>query len=105
MHLHLHHLVWSSISHLVIVTIRLSGRLNLCKERFKVGVVEGSLCRYTPSRVINQHLLKQVETVVIEVGAKGVVVVTLPLGKRWFEVGVGCDTRPGLLRRCTENAT
>lgn len=103
MHLHLHHLVWSSISHLVIVAIRLSGRLLLCKERFKIGVVEGSLGRYTPSRVVHEHLLEQVEAVVIEVSAKGVVVVALPLGEGWFKVGVRCDTRPSLLRRCTEN--
>jgi hypothetical protein len=49
-------------------------------------------------------LLEQVETVVVEVGAKGVVVITLPLGKGWLEVGVGCDTRPSLLRRSAENA-
>lgn len=58
-HLHLHHLVWSCVSHLVIVAIRLSRCLLLCQVRLKVGVVEGSLGRDTPCWVIHQHHLEQ----------------------------------------------
>lgn len=103
-HLHLHHLIWSSISNLVIIAIRLSRCLLLCQERFKIGVVESPLGRNSPRRVVDQHHLEQFETVVVKRAAERIAIITLPLGEGCFEVRVRCDTWPDLFGGRTKSA-
>ena len=57
----------------------------------------GLLGRYAAGRIVNQHQFKKVEAVIVEVGADGFELITLPFGEGCFEVGEAGlvrDTRP-----------
>lgn len=37
--------------------------------------------------VVDEHLLEEIETILVEIRAQWVVVVALPLRERWLEIG------------------
>lgn len=80
--MHVRHRVGSLISHLVIVSIRLIGRmLLLLYVLLEVRVVASCLGRDTSGRVVDEHHLEKLEAGVVEAVAEDIVVVTLPLGE------------------------
>lgn len=80
--MHVRHREGSLISHLVIVPIRLIGRmLLLLYVLLKVRVVASCLGRDASGRVVDEHHLEKLEAGVVEAVAEDIVVVTLPLGE------------------------
>ena len=78
----------------IAVTIRLG----------EIWVNYGLLGRNAASGVVDEEVVEQVETYVVERGDNGSDVGLVPLGKRGLEVGEGGDAGPVLLGGCAENA-
>jgi hypothetical protein len=71
---------------------------------FEVWVLACCLGGYASRRVVNQHHLKELQSILIEVRAQSLVHVSLPLGEGWFEVGEAGlvrNSRPFGFGRCT----
>ena len=63
----------------------------------------GTLGRDANCRVVHQHSIEQIESILIQTRGDGFVHVARPFRKGGFEVGKGRDARPGLLVRCPKN--
>lgn len=66
------------------------------REVLEVRVVASLLGGDSASGVIDEQHLQKLKTHVVEVRAQHSVLISLPLGERWLEVGVGCDSGPHL---------
>lgn len=60
-------------------------------------MVAGGLCRNATGRVVDEHHLQKVESVIVEVLAEGLVMIASPLRKRGLEVWVAGHARPVVL--------
>lgn len=61
------------------------------------------LGRDSSRRIIDEHHLEQVQALVIEVGREWLLVISLPLGERCLEIGIGRDARPQVFRGSSES--
>lgn len=76
----------------------------LLSKWLKVGVVHGGFGGDATRRVVDEHHLEQVETVLVQVLADWGAVVSCPVGERGLIVRVGRYARPYVLMRCTQYA-
>lgn len=68
----------------------------------KIRVVQSRLGRNASYRIADEHVVKELETSLIQVRAKGSREIPLPLGERWLKIWVSGDTRPGVFIGCSE---
>lgn len=70
----------------------------------KVRVVARLFRRDAASRVVDEHLLEQVEAMLVEWLTQGRAGVSDPLGERRLEIGIRGDAGPDLFRRGSKDA-
>lgn len=71
----------------------------------EVRVVAGLLGRDAAGRVVDEHHLQEVETLVIKVLAEGLAVIPQPLGEGGLKVRVRCHSGPDILCGGTKQST